>query len=97
MLLVDVPSLDIVSHALTDDVPAHLALQFKVSNDSDEIFQVIGSANLHKMNTDSQPHKFVIRGLEVYSGKELWRIEEEVLIKKLKKELPRGQKRHPVQ
>jgi hypothetical protein len=52
----------------------------------DQIVQVDGNIDLETMKNPSQPHQFIVRGIDVYSGKELWRFTEDVTIRKLKSE-----------
>lgn len=46
------------------------------------IVQVYGNVNIRKMEAPTQPHQFIMRGIDVRNGKELWRHIEPVTIQK---------------
>jgi hypothetical protein len=84
VFVVEVPSLKIKA---THQLPViQGGLDIKAVEDTDQIVQVQGNIDLETMQTESQPHQFIVRGLDVYSGKELWRFKEDVVIRKLKDE-----------
>jgi hypothetical protein len=84
VFVVEIPSLKIKA---THQLPViQGGLDIKAVENTDQIVQVEGNIDLESMKTESQPHQFIVRGLDVYSGKELWRFKEDVLIRKLKEE-----------
>lgn len=84
VFVVEVPSLKIKA---THQLPViQGGLDIKAVEDTDQIVQVQGNIDLGTMKTASQPHQFIVRGMDVYSGKELWRFKEDVVIRKLKDE-----------
>ena len=84
VFVVEIPSLKIKA---THQIPAvQGGLNIKAVENTDQIVQVQGDIDLETMKTESQPHQFIVRGLDVYSGKELWRFKEDVVIRKLKDE-----------
>jgi len=81
VFVVEVPSLRIkANHKL----PATQGLGFKAVSDTDQTVQVEGNIDIQFMKTDSLPHQFIVRCLDVYSGKELWRFKKDVVIQKQK-------------
>lgn len=84
MFVVEIPSLKI---KVTHQLPViQGGLNIKAVEDTDQIVQVQGNIDLETMKTESQPHQFIVRGMDVYSGKELWRFKEDVVIRKIKEE-----------
>ena len=84
VFVVEIPSLKIKA---THQLPViQGGLNIKPVEDTDQIVQVQGNIDLETMKTESQPHQFIVRGLDVYSGKELWRFKEDVVVRKLKDE-----------
>jgi hypothetical protein len=84
VFVVEVPSLKIKA---THQLPVvQGGLNIKAVENTDQFVQVQGNIDLETMKTESQPHQLIVRGLDVYSGKELWRFKEDVVIRKLKDE-----------
>lgn len=84
VFVVETPSLTIKA---THQLPViQGGLDIKAVENTDQIVQVQGDIDLETMKVKSQPHQFIVRGMDVYSGKELWRFKEDVVIRKLKDE-----------
>ena len=84
VLVVEIPSLKIKA---THQLPIIQGrLDIKAVENTDQIVLVQDNIDFQSMKTDSLPHQFIVRGMDVYSGKELWRFKEDVLIRKLKEE-----------
>jgi hypothetical protein len=50
---------------------------------SDVVYQVLGNVEWSRMRKDVHPHELILRAVDVYSGKELWRHVEKVEVKKV--------------
>jgi hypothetical protein len=82
VVVVEIPSLRIkAGHRFPVD-PNDFHIESLANTDL--IVQVQGDIDFAIMKTESQPHQFIVRGMDVYSGKELWRFKEDVVIRKLK-------------
>jgi hypothetical protein len=84
VVVVEIPSLRIKAEHRFPVDPGEFHI--KALSNSDQIVHVIGNEQFPKMYSESQPHQLIVRGLDVYSGKELWRFKEDVVIRKLKDE-----------
>ena len=84
VVVVEIPSLKIKATHQLPDIQG--GLDIKAVENTDQIVQVQGNRDLKTMKSESQPHQFIVRGMDVYSGKELWRFKEDVVIRKLKDE-----------
>jgi hypothetical protein len=85
VLVVEAPSLAVKArHSLNAGAAPQMQLSCYVPPDTDQIVQVLGNGELYKMEKETQTHPFVIRALDVYSGKERWRIREDAVVRKIK-------------
>jgi hypothetical protein len=84
VVVVEIPSLRIKAEHRFPVDPGEFHI--KALSNSDQIVHVIGNEQFPKMHSESQPHQFIVRGMDVYSGKELWRFKEDVVIRKKKEE-----------
>jgi hypothetical protein len=84
VVVVEIPSLRIKAEHRFPVDPGEFHI--KALSNSDQIVHVIGNEQFPKMYSESQPHQFIVRGMDVYSGKELWRFKEDVVIRKKKEE-----------
>jgi hypothetical protein len=82
VVVVEIPSLRIKAQHRFPQDSADLYIESQAN--TDQIVHVIGNDRIPKMQSESQPHQFIVRAMDVYSGKELWRFTEDVVIRKLK-------------
>ena len=81
VMVVEVPSLALKArYNVTDGESPQRQISLRMLTQTNQVLQLFGSRYGFKMEKETQPHSFVIRALDVYSGKELWRMREDVTI-----------------
>jgi len=82
IFVIEAPSLKIKAQY---QIPAaHGSLNYDKDDNADKIIQVEGHVDIQHMKNDTQPHQFIVRCLDLYSGNELWSFKRDVIIQKQK-------------